>query len=372
MKNVMLFWLNRGVDGFRVDAVPHLYEDEKLTDEPRSFLPGVSDKEYKYLEHIHTKDHPETYKLVQSWRDVLDNFANTHNSSEKVMMTEAYTSMENTTRFYGSGSHVPFNFRFIMEVNKDSPATKYKQIIDEWMAATPKDGAANWVMGNHDRKRTATRFPGRGDAMTMLEMILPGVAVTYYGEEIGMLDNNDITFEEGIDPQGCNAGRQRFKDESRDFCRTPFQWNSQPNAGFTKGSKTWLPVNKNYQELNLENQKKSSESPYKIYQALTNLRKTSSALQKGNVFTFVFDDVLVVSRRDGLNMIILLMNVSNTKSHQVDLDPKANTVAVVTSMGANVPKGVKLSNVVLQPNAAVALKTSIGGGKVFLNSNIPL
>lgn len=86
-------------------------------------------------------------------------------------------------------------------------------------------------MGNHDRSRTASRFPGRADQMTMLAMILPGVAVTYYGEEIGMVDKTDISWEDTKDPQGCMAGIERYQNRSRDPARTPFQWNFDLNAG---------------------------------------------------------------------------------------------------------------------------------------------
>lgn len=86
-------------------------------------------------------------------------------------------------------------------------------------------------MGNHDRNRTATRYPGRTDQMTMLAMILPGVAVTYYGEEIGMVDKMDISWEDTKDPQACNAGKERYQSRSRDPARTPFQWNFHRNAG---------------------------------------------------------------------------------------------------------------------------------------------
>lgn len=91
-------------------------------------------------------------------------------------------------------------------------------------------------MGNHDRVRTETRYPGRGDQMMMLEMILPGVSVTYYGEEIGMVDKDDISYAETQDPQGCLAGPDRYKQKSRDPCRTPFQWNAEKNAGNSRST----------------------------------------------------------------------------------------------------------------------------------------
>lgn len=86
-------------------------------------------------------------------------------------------------------------------------------------------------MGNHDKPRTESRYPGRSDQMTMLAMILPGVAVTYYGEEIGMIDKSDISFNDTQDPVGCSAGPDKYKQHSRDPERTPMQWDNSTNAG---------------------------------------------------------------------------------------------------------------------------------------------
>jgi len=86
-------------------------------------------------------------------------------------------------------------------------------------------------MGNHDNPRVASRFPGRSDQMTMLSMILPGLAVTYNGDEIGMVDKRDISWEDTQDPQACNAGKEQYANLSRDPERTPFQWDATKNAG---------------------------------------------------------------------------------------------------------------------------------------------
>lgn len=86
-------------------------------------------------------------------------------------------------------------------------------------------------MGNHDNPRTPTRYPDRGDQMNMLTMVLPGVAVTYYGEEIGMLDKSDISFEDTQDPQACQAGKDKYKSKTRDPNRTPMQWDATANSG---------------------------------------------------------------------------------------------------------------------------------------------
>jgi len=100
-------------------------------------------------------------------------------------------------------------------------------------------------MGNHDRNRTASRFPGRADQMTMLAMILPGIAVTYYGEEIGMLDKMDISWEDTQDPQACNAGKEKYESRSRDPVRTPFQWNNKTkNAGTSRTNQRAILVSR--------------------------------------------------------------------------------------------------------------------------------
>ncbi|XP_011307785.1 maltase 1 [Fopius arisanus] len=323
MEDVIKYWLDQGIDGFRVDAVPHLYEVENLLDEPRTYATGVTSAEYAYLNHVHTKDQPETYALVKSWRKVLDDYANNTNSDEKVMMTEAYTTLGNTTRFYDSGSHVPFNFFFITGANRNSTPDQFKSIIDNWLEETAKrnGAAANWVMGNHDRPRTESRYPGRGDQMTMLAMILPGVTVTYYGEEIGMVDKTDITFEETQDPQGCNAGPDKFKEKSRDPNRTPMQWDNSTNAGFNNGTKPWIPVHENYRTLNLAVQKAAKASHYKIYQKLIRLKKTKAALITGKTQALVSADKksLLVVRSTDTEVVVLIINFSDTQAVTINL-----------------------------------------------------
>ncbi|KAG7203429.1 hypothetical protein KM043_013496 [Ampulex compressa] len=358
MKRVIEYWLEKGVDGFRIDAVPHLFESDINLDEPRTNKPNVGPAEYEYLNHILTKDLPETYDLVQSWRNISDTFADTHNQEEKVIMTEAYTSLVNTTRFYNHGSHVPFNFNFIMAVNSSSPVAEFKRIIDDWMAAKPPSGTANWVMGNHDRKRTATRYPGMGDEMTMLAMILPGVAVTYYGEEIGMLDKDDISYEDTQDPQGIQAGRAKYKEKSRDGCRTPFQWDNSKNAGFSNATKTWLPVNTNQNTLNLKAQNATENSHYKVYQSLTKMRSTRNSLKNGDTHTGILDEtVLLVVRNDNTETTSLLINFSNaTKSVQL---PSNITNSVVALVGQNKNATIQNNTISLTPKTGAVILSAL-------------
>ena len=109
----------------------------------------------------------------------------------------------------------------------------------------------------------------------MISLTLPGVSITYQGEEIGMVNNFDITWEETVDPQGIGCGEENYMDEycSRDPERTPFQWDGTKNAGFTTGDSTWLPVNDNYEELNAAAQDGQARSHLEIFKSLQSLRK---------------------------------------------------------------------------------------------------
>ncbi|XP_015111695.1 maltase 1 [Diachasma alloeum] len=364
MEDVIKFWLEKGIDGFRVDAVPHLYEVENLLDEPRTNASGVTDSEYAYLDHVHTKDQPETYDLVKSWRKVLDDYANSTNTDEKVMMTEAYTTLGNTTRFYDSGSHVPFNFFFITDANRNSTPDQFKSIIDAWLGETiPREGAVpNWVMGNHDRARTESRYPGRGDQMTMLAMILPGVTVTYYGEELGMIDKSDISFSDTQDPQGCIAGPEKYKDKSRDPNRTPMQWDNSSNAGFNQGFKPWIPVHENYKNLNLAAQKAAKASHYKIYQKLIRLKKTKAALISGKTQALVSTDKksLSIIRSTNTEVVILIINFSDTETITVNVLKQVPTLAAAGLVEvATLDSPVKEGSTVNLKKLPIAAKQSL-------------
>lgn len=210
MKNVLTFWMKRGVEGFRIDAINFMYEDSRFLDEPLSNKPGVPKNDYDYLNHIYTKDLPQTYEVLKTWRKLLDHHS--ENTDTKMILTEAYADFNSTILYYKSGSTVPFNFMFMSDLNNKSSAADFKRYIDRWINNMPKDEAyvANWVVGNHDNHRAASRFGyKRADQISMLVLVLPGVSIIYNGDEIGMLDRY-FTYEETKDPAGCNAGPERY------------------------------------------------------------------------------------------------------------------------------------------------------------------
>ncbi|XP_050298022.1 maltase 2-like [Anthonomus grandis grandis] len=281
MKNVLRYWLDFGVDGFRMDAVVALFEDEFFRDEPLANNTSVSADNHDFLDHIYTNNLNETYELIYQFRDLLEEFnANNSNLSTRIMMTEVYANLEDTMRYYVSddntrlGAHFTFNFiTFIQETKMNFTAMELAHNIMLFDFNVPFGSTPNWVLGNHDNTRVSTRLGVENvDAFNMLIALLPGVQITYQGEEIGQ-ENGEVTCEQGYDPQAIK-NCSTFSETSRDFERTPFQWNNSTNAGFNDGHSAWLPVSKKYLNTNLAAQDISGlDSHYNIYKTAVQVKK---------------------------------------------------------------------------------------------------
>ena len=368
MENVLTFWLDRGVDGFRIDAIIHLFEDALLRDEPRSNRPGVLPDDYDYLIHLYTKDQDEIYNLTSSWRQLMDKHSETHKSDKKYAIVEAGSPLPLMMKYYTVGVD-PFNFMFIGALNNNSRASDYVREIRTWMDNMPIGNSANWVIGNHDNRRVASRLgynSNRADQLSMLATILPGITVIYNGDEIGMVDRH-MTFEETVDPAGCNAGRDRYESKSRDPARTPFQWDNTTSAGFSTNPKTWLPVHQNYKTLNLAAEKVAVTSHFKVFQTLAKLKK-SLTVRTGQleISTDKNNTVLgVVRRLPYYAPVVLLINISD-KAVKLDLRPWLHVPDSMRIHAASVKSGLKEQIVktgeILLPGAASVV---LGGETVM-------
>ena len=188
MKDVLNFWMDKGVDGFRIDAVPSLFEvkpdaNGNFPDEPLSGNTNDPD-DWNFLVHIYTQDQDDTIDMVYQWRATLDNYQKERGGEDRVIMTEAYSAIDIVMKYYGNGSqegaHMPFNFQFITTFFNSSNAGDLQKTIDYWMTNMPQGRVANWVMGNHDQHRVGTRIgEDKIDIMNMILMTLPGISVTY-------------------------------------------------------------------------------------------------------------------------------------------------------------------------------------------------
>jgi alpha-glucosidase len=149
MKEVLRYWLQRGVSGFRIDAVPYLFEDENLLDEPRTNAENCDAESACYLQHIYTQDHPLTFDMAYQWRAVLDNYTAT-TGEPVVLLLEAYTSLSNIMKFYGNettaGAGIPFNFELLSNTNINSTGRQFQTLVDGWMDAMPAGKISNWVV----------------------------------------------------------------------------------------------------------------------------------------------------------------------------------------------------------------------------------
>lgn len=187
MLDVLEFWLERGADGFRMGVINHLFETENLGSEEYRDASGDRDS-YDNIIHRNTVNQPESYEFIYDARALMDAF--TENSADKttrIIMTEAYATAEEMVLWHGSsetrkGSHIPFNFQLITEVDESSSALDFKTAIDNWLDILPVWGTQpNWVLGNHDRPRIGYRYgEGRHESLAILAMFLPGVNTIYY------------------------------------------------------------------------------------------------------------------------------------------------------------------------------------------------
>ncbi|CAG9832206.1 unnamed protein product [Diabrotica balteata] len=271
MKDILNYWLEEyGVDGIRIDSVPYLVEDNTWPDEPRSFDPNASENEYEYLDHIYSRNQNESFNIIYDWRNTKSTYKN-----KRVCMTEAVVDLKHIIPYYGTsdgsklGAHFSFNF-ILLVLNTTSTASDLSNLINLWMDSLPKIYTSNWVLGNHDQHRIATKVgTEKVDGLNMLMAFLPGIQVTYNGEEIGM-ENGDVDCEtQGLDhAENCTD----YYRISRDFQRTPFQWDSSEFAGFTDGNKTWLPVSDKKAGCNVADQLNDERSHLNIYKKLQRLR----------------------------------------------------------------------------------------------------
>jgi alpha-glucosidase len=301
MLQVLQFWFDRGVDGFRVDAIHHLFEDRQCRDNPPNpaWTPGMSPA--RRLIRDHTMDQPEVQDAVAAMRKVADRF------SDRVLVGEAYLPIERLMAYYGadlSGFHLPFNFHLMTA--RWQPRT-IADLIATYEAALPPGAWPNWVLGNHDRSRLASRIGGeQARVAAMLLLTLRGTPTIYQGEELGMRDV-EIAAEEVKDPWEKNAPGLGL---GRDPVRTPMPWNSEMHGGFTKGQ-PWLPLGVD-DIPHAEAQSEDRASMLSLYRALLRLRRSEPALSIGSYVSRPCTEALLIyERRHATRRLLVALNFSD-------------------------------------------------------------
>lgn len=373
MNDVLRFWLKKGVSGFRVDAVPHIFEiaadsNKNYPNEPRNNWVTDPD-DYGYLEHIYTTNQPETVQLVYEWRKILDDFKDEYGGEERILMIESWSNVDIVMEYYGNetieGAQIPFNFLIISYLTNDSNAYDYDEVINTWMEKMPKGRTANWVLGNHDKSRVGSRMGNdRIDMLNMLIKLLPGCSVTYEGEEIGMTDVW-ISWNDTVDPQACNSNPSIYEKMSRDPCRTPFQWSDEKNSGFSSANKTWLPVSPLYPLVNVKREHEISNSHLNIYKELQALR-AENVFKNGEAKIIAINNNVLVIKRSLTNeythfVLLNIMNdveVINLNAIFADLSNYLEYVLVSEHSIRRKGDTTYSDQIILLPKEAVILKTN--------------
>lgn len=318
MKDVIKFWFKKGVDGLRVDAIRHMYENEDMEDEPINpdYTPVPSERaQYDSLIHTKTSDLPELHDVIKDWRDIFEDFSSKPNY--RFMVTESYDKHSALLPYYGTPDQpeadYPFNFG-LTELTSDNLSGKeiHKQVQD-WMKDLPGGKWPNWVIGNHDTSRITERLGVQNArAMNILNLLLPGTPTTYYGEEIAM-EGIWVPYNETQDPYAIN-NPNHWEEYTRDPERSPMQWDNTPHAGFsTTNAKTWLPVNDNYLEgVNVADQITDPKSPLALFKALAALRKTESTFQTNHLkYAVLNENIFSFFRLSGNPTLVSFLVIVN-------------------------------------------------------------
>ena len=336
MLGVLRFWFERGVDGFRIDVLWHMIKAADFPDNPANpdYIPAMGEM-HRVLQ-LHSTDQREVHDIARAMRRVADAYP------ERVLIGEIYLPIDRLMAYYGSaaepGVHLPFNFQLI-----DAPwdAATLARLIADYEAALPAGAWPNWVLGNHDRPRAATRFgPEQARVAAMLLLTLRGTPTIYYGDEIGM---TDVAIPAGKvqDPREL---REPGLGLGRDPVRTPMAWDSGTHAGFSTGE-PWLPLHDDWAERNVAAARKTPQSMWHLYHDLLALRRAHPALSIGDWAPVACDGpVLAYERRSGAERLLVVLNLSG-EPHDFELPAWAERHGVLlsTHVGRRMHQGFGLA-----------------------------
>ena len=355
MFDVTRFWYKHGVSGFRLDAVDLLFEDPNLPDNP--VLPGTTDLGDQKMENKYNDKLPENHIELKKLRKVAD-------QHDAVLIGETYTSNRDELKeYYGDHNdeiQLPMDFMFCT-VNKLSASEFRAQIAN----AESTGGWPVYVISNHDMPRSYVRY-GDGQhndqiakLMAGMYLTLRGTPIMYYGEELGMENNDPVRKEDVKDPLGITGWP---KEKGRDGERTPMQWNDSPNAGFTEAA-PWLPVPASYKTHNVASELADPNSVLQFYKRLLGLRHQERALLDGDYVALNQDNPNILSylRRYKNEAVLVVLNMSAT-TQQISFNlsdqgfPSAKAATMLTTLDA--APGGPLGQVVLDPFAVYIARIS--------------
>ena len=305
MLDVFRFWLDKGVDGFRLDVFNEYFKDPEFPDNPTQYGMRPFDRQ----QHIYDVSQPEMYPLLKEIRAILDQYQETYAVGETFLADTVQTAS-----YIGKDKlHAAFNFEFAE--NRWHPKRFLNSALS-WYEALSSEAWPNNFLSNHDMKRAASRYcfgedDRRAKVAAAMLLTLKGTPFIYYGEEIGLRDIPIRKKEDIKDPVG-KLFWPLYK--GRDGCRAPMQWSSERHAGFSQVD-SWLPVHNNYPTRNVTRQESDPDSLLNFFKDIIRIRKSSKALQHGDFMPLDKNPrfILAFQREFEDDCVVVALNFSSRK-----------------------------------------------------------
>jgi alpha-glucosidase len=348
MYDVLRFWLDRGVDGFRIDVAHHIAKDPQLRDNPlaRTSRDGWKDMgTYSTQVHLHDKGQPEVHRYFREIRAVLDEYDDAYSVGEIHEW-----DWDRWASYYGDGDELHHVYDFSL-IHAPWNAGAVAERIESQEAALPDGAFPNHVLGNHDEPRLAYRY-GRQQARiaAMLLLTSRGTPTLYYGDEIGM---SQLLLSPGsqLDPWAREG-----EALGRDGSRTPMQWTPDAHAGFCgpEATTTWLPVQDDRQTCNVATQLEDPDSILNLYRRLLAFRRSSVELRIGSYARLgapVATNVYAYRRTDGARMLDVYLHFGG---EAVSLGNVSGEIVICTDRSR---EGERIAGeLVLAPDEGIVLR----------------
>lgn len=354
------FWLEKGVDGFRLDLINFLFEDELLRDNPRK----IGLRPYDWQRHIYDRSRPESIEVVKELRRLTDAYP------ERMMMGEVFTDRrEDAVALLGDGTdalHLSFYLHF---ARRRWRARSFRESVGWLEEHIPARGWPCYYLNNHDLPRSFSRLGRGGDAYARAKvaaamlLTLRGTPIIYYGEEIGMPQSR-VPRGRMDDP----IGRKFWPiPVGRDGCRTPMHWSADRNAGFSR-AEPWLPVDPSYAERNVEHEDAEPSSLLNWYRRLIWLRREKAVLRRGGYRELhgAPKGVFAYLREEGEEAVAVLLNFSSRplSLEGLRMPPGAWRWRTLLSTHGGEGEESALHGLLLQPCQALILEKAYGAPSI--------
>jgi len=375
MFDTIRFWLDKGVDGFRLDIINTIFEDEQFRDNPFAwnFFPSVEENKSFFQNKIHTINHPDNFLFVKELRSLLDEYSN----PERFMVGEIHASIDTLKRYCGEvrsktttdGLHLAFMFQSL-DVKLDVPSLL--ELVNLYDQNFQEPYTPTWVFSNHDQMRRINKLGSditKAKLNATLQLTARGVPFIYYGEEIGML-NHKLPLKTAKDPIGRKYSwlpkivislltRTGSISLNRDDCRTPMQWDQSPNAGFcSEDVESWLPVSPDHQSRNVTSEEDDPDSLLNCYRSLLRLRKNTPAIHSGSLvissLSHNFESVLSYQRLHDNQTVEVWLNISEKHCRIDEMEQDAKLLFSTIHNATPLRESV----LVLEPYQGVVLEYS--------------